>query len=357
MTKPQKPRALDLARIEGYEPFLLKLKERVRSAQLKAAVAVNTELIGLYWELGQSIVEQQEKSGWGEAVLDRLSKDLMSAFPDMKGFSQRNLYRMRTFYLAYRQGSEFLPQAVAKIPWGHNIVILDKIKDPEERAWYVTQTTQYGWSRAILTHQIESGLYHRQGKAISNFERSLPSPQSDLARETLKDPYNFDFLMLDAEAHERDLENGLIAHIRSFLLELGVGFAFIGSQYHLEVGDQDFFIDLLFYHVRLRCYVVIDLKATEFKPEYAGKMNFYLSAVDDLLRHPDDKPSIGMILCKDKNKFIAEYALRDTHKPIGVAEYITAQSLPEQLKGSLPTVEQIEEELRKDVADPETEIE
>ena len=357
MTKPQKPGVLGLTKLEGYEPFLLKLKERVRSAQLKAAVAVNTELIGLYWELGKSIVEQQEKSGWGEAVLERLSKDLTSAFPGLKGFSRRNLYRIRGLYLAYKGESEFVPQAVAQIPWGHNIVILEKLKDPVERNWYTVQTMQYGWSRAILTHQIESGLYHRQGKAISNFDRALPPPQSDLARETLKDPYNFDFLMLDSEAHERDLENGLIAHIRSFLLELGVGFAFIGSQYHLEVGDQDFYLDFLFYHVRLRCYVVIDLKATEFKPECAGKMNFYLSVVDDLLRHPDDKPSIGMILCKDKNKFIAEYALRDTHKPIGVAEYITAESLPEQLKGSLPTVEEIEEELSTDVPESVAEVE
>ncbi|MBP9090202.1 DUF1016 family protein [bacterium] len=352
MTKPQKPRSLDLTKLEGYEPFLQKLKDRVRSVQLKAAVAVNTELIGLYWELGRSIVEQQEKSGWGEAVLEQLSNDLMTAFPGMKGFSRRNLYRIRGLYLAYKGESEFVPQAVAQIPWGHNIVILEKLKEPVERNWYTIQTLHYGWSRAILTHQIESGLYKRQGKAISNFERALASPQSDLARETLKDPYNFDFLTLDAEALERDLETGLIVHIRSFLLELGVGFAFIGSQYHLEVGDQDFFIDLLFYHVRLRSYVVIDLKATEFKPEYAGKMNFYLSAVDDLLRHPDDKPSIGMILCKDKNKFIAEYALRDTRKPIGIAEYITAHSLPEQLRGNLPTVEQIEEELGSEAGGP-----
>jgi predicted nuclease of restriction endonuclease-like (RecB) superfamily len=352
MTKPQKPKTLDLTKLEGYESFLQGLKERVRRAQLKAAVAVNTELIELYWELGKSIVEQQEKSGWGDAVLERLSKDLTNAFPDMKGFSQRNLYRVRTFYLAYREGSEILPQAVAKIPWGHNIAILDKVKDPTERAWYVAQTTQYGWSRAILIHQIEGRLYNRQGKAVTNFDRILPPAQSDLATEILKDPYNFDFLTLDSEAHERDVERGLVEHIRSFLLELGVGFSFVGSQYHLDVGDQDFYMDLLFYHLRLRCFVVIDLKAKEFKPEYAGKMNFYLSAVDDLLRHPDDKPSIGMILCKTKNKFIAEYALRDTHKPIGIAEYITTESLPEQLKSNLPTIEQIEQELNTDL--PET---
>jgi predicted nuclease of restriction endonuclease-like (RecB) superfamily len=349
MTKSQKPQALDLTNLEGYESFLRALKERVRGAQLKAAIAVNTELIGLYWELGKSIVEQQNKSGWGDAVLERLSKDLTNAFPDMRGFSRRNLYRIRGLFLAYREESQFVPQAVAQIPWGHNIVILEKVKDAVERKWYAAQSMQHGWSRAILTHQIEGKLYHRQGKAISNFNRILPPPQSDLASEILKDPYNFDFLTLDAEAHERDLEKGLLEHFRSFLVELGVGFAFVGNQYHLEVGDQDFYIDLLFYHLRLRCFVIIDLKAKEFKPEYAGKMNFYLSAVDDLLRHPDDKPSIGMVLCKTKNKFVAEYALRDIHKPIGIAQYITTESLPEQLKSNLPTIEQIEQELNAEL--------
>lgn len=339
---------LNITELEGYESFFQGLKQRVRSAQLKAAIAVNTELIGLYWELGKSIVEQQKKSGWGDAVLERLSQDLINAFPDMKGFSRRNLYRIRALYLAYYEESQFVPQAVAQIPWGHNIAILEKVKDPAERKWYAVQSMQYGWSRAILIHQIEGRLFSRQGKAISNFDRVLLPPQSDLASEILKDPYNFDFLTLDAEAHERDVERGLLEHIRSFLLELGVGFAFVGSQYHLDVGDQDFYIDLLFYHLRLRCFVVIDLKAKEFKPEYAGKMNFYLSAVDDLLRHPDDKLSIGMILCKTKNKFIAEYALRDTQKPIGIAQYITTEALPEQLKSSLPTIEQIEQELNTD---------
>ncbi|MBY0551068.1 MAG: PDDEXK nuclease domain-containing protein [Candidatus Obscuribacterales bacterium] len=234
---------------------------------------------------------------------------------------------------------------------GHNTVLLEKVKEPVERRWYALQTMENGWSRAILTHQIESRLYHRCGKSINNFDRTMPAQQSDLARETLKDPYNFDFLTLGSDAHERDLERGLFEHLRSFLLELGVGFAFVGSQFHLDVGDQDFYLDLLFYHFRLRCFVVIDLKATAFKPEYAGKMNFYLSAVDDLLRHPDDKPSIGLILCKDKNRVIAEYALRDTHKSIGIAEYITTESLPDALKISLPTIEQIEQELSEDMDD------
>lgn len=262
----------------------------------------------------------------------------------MKGFSARNLKYVRAFAQAYPD-EEFVQQLVAQIPWGHNVRILDAVKDSEERKWYVEQTIQYGWSRNILVHQIESALYHRQGKAVTNFERTLPKPQSELAQQLLKDPYNFDFLSLGEEAQERDLEKALIEQIRKFLLELGVGFAFMGSQYHLEVGDQDFYIDLLFYHVRLRCYVVIDLKIEEFKPEFSGKMSFYVSAVDDLLRHPDDKPTIGMILCKTKNQTIVEYALRDMNKPIGVSTYQLRDALPEQLQGSLPTIEQLEAQL------------
>jgi predicted nuclease of restriction endonuclease-like (RecB) superfamily len=331
--------------LKDYQRFVRELKDRISRAQIKAAVAVNSELMGLYWDLGKSIVERQAQSDWGDFVLEKLSRDLMDAFPEMKGFSRRNLYNIRAFYMAYKDESEFVPQVVAQIPWGHNVILLEKIKDSTERAWYAACTTQHGWSRAILTLQIESGLYFRQGSAITNFEHALPSPQSDLAREALKDPYKFDFLTLGREAHERDLEGGLLIHIRSFLLELGVGFAFIGSQYHLDIGGQDFYIDLLFYHFRLHCFVVIDLKATDFKPEYAGKMNFYLSAVDDRLRQPEDQPSIGIILCKTKNKFVAEYALRDTHKPIGVSEYLTTESLPELLQGTLPTIEELEDEL------------
>jgi len=253
----------------------------------------------------------------------------------------RNLRYMRAFATAYPDG-DFVQQVVAQIPWGHNVRLLDHVKDRDERAWYLQQTIARGWSRDILVHQIESRLYERQGQATTNFPTTLPPPQSDLAQQTLKDPYTFDFLTLGDAAHEHDLERGLTDHIRAFLLELGVGFAYVGSQYHLEVGGQDYYIDLLFYHLKLRCYFVLDLKATEFRPEDAGKMNFYLSAADDLLRHPDDQPSIGLILCKSRNKVVAEYALRDMSKPIGVSAYQLTEALPERLQGSLPTIEELE---------------
>ena len=251
------------------------------------------------------------------------------------------------------QASAILTQPVSEIPWGHNILLLQKLKNPAHRLWYARQTIANGWSRSMLLHWIESDLYARQGKAVTNFQAALPSPQSDLAAELIKDPYTFDFLTMRRDAAERDLERGLLDHIRIFLLELGAGFAFVGQQVHLEVGGEDFYIDLLFYHLRLRCYVVIDLKARPFKPEYAGKMNFYLSAVDDLLRHTDDKPSIGLILCKTRNKIVAEYALRDVAKPVGVARYATrlVESLPARFKGALPAPRDIEAELRKDGKD------
>jgi predicted nuclease of restriction endonuclease-like (RecB) superfamily len=264
----------------------------------------------------------------------------------MKGFSPRNLKYMRAFAESYAD-DEFVQQLVAQIPWGHNVRILDYVKDTKEREWYMRQTIENGWSRSVLVFQIERKLYQRQGKAVTNFERTLPSPQSDLAQQLLKDPYNFDFLTLGEEAHERDLEKALLEHIRQFLLELGVGFAFVGSQYHLEIGGDDFFLDLLFYHLHLRCFIVIDLKMRGFKPADAGQVNFYCSAVDDLLKHEHDAPTIGLILCKTKNKVVAEYALRDIHKPIGVSEMQLSDALPENLKGSLPTIEELEAELSK----------
>jgi predicted nuclease of restriction endonuclease-like (RecB) superfamily len=329
---------------EGYEEFLKDLKERIRGAQVRAALAVNRELVSLYWNVGRDILERQRQLGWGAKVIDRMAADLRRAFPGLKGFSSRNLKYMRAIAEAYPD-EQFVQQVVAQIPWGHNLRILDAITDSAEREWYMRQTVEHGWSRNVLVHQIESSLYKRQGQALTNFTRSLPSPQSELAQQILKDPYNFDFLTIGEDAHERDLERGLLEHIRRFLLELGVGFAFVGSQYHLEVGGDDFYLDLLFYHLRLRCFVVIDLKISEFQPEFAGKMNFYLSAVDDTLRHPDDQPSIGIILCKTKNRVIVEYALRGTQKPIGVSTYQLTESLPKQLKGSLPTVEELEAEL------------
>jgi predicted nuclease of restriction endonuclease-like (RecB) superfamily len=234
-----------------------------------------------------------------------------------------------------------LQEVLATLTWYHLITLLDKVKDPTERDWYARASIQHGWSRNVLVHQLDTGLYRRQGQAVTNFERTLPAPQSDLARQILKNPYNFDFLSLGEESHERDLEQGLLTHLRDFLLKLGVGFAFVGSQYHLEVGGEDFYIDLLFYHLRLRCYVVIDLKVVDFKPEYAGKMNFYLAAMDDLLRHADDQQSIGIILCKTQDRTIAEYALRDMQASLGVASYLTT-ALPEALKGSLPEIEELE---------------
>jgi predicted nuclease of restriction endonuclease-like (RecB) superfamily len=346
---------------QGYMELLEDLKSRVRAAQLKAAVAANREMIRLYWDIGRLIVERQEREGWGKGIVDRLAKDIQKAFPGIKGFSPLNVTRMRMFYLAYTKELAILSQAVTEldgqtlpgpmteIPWGHNLLLLFKLQDPLQRLWYAKKTVEHGWSRAILEMQIEANLYGRQGKAVTNFAATLPPPQSDLAQQTLKDPYIFDFLTLADDARERDLEGGLVGHIQQFLLELGAGFAFVGRRVHMEVGEDDFYIDLLFYHLKLRCFVAIDLKMEKFAPEDAGQMNFYLSAVDDLLRHPDDKPSIGLILCKTQNRVVAEYALRDMVKPIGVAEWQTrlVQSLPEDLRGSLPTIAELEAEMRK----------
>lgn len=328
----------------GYAELLEDLKARIRSAQTRAGLAVNRELVLLYWETGRQILFRQDKEGWGAKVIERLARDLSAEFPDIRGFSSRNLKYMRAFAETY-QDKQFVQQVVAQIPWGHNVRILDHVKESTQREWYIRRTIQHGWSRNVLVHQIESSLYGRQGKVITNFDRTLPAPQSELALQVLKDPYVFDFLSIGEEAKERDLEKALLEQIRVFLFELGVGFAFVGSQYHLEVGGEDFYIDLLFYHLRLRCFVVIELKVGEFQPEYAGKMNFYLSAVDDILRHKDDHPSIGIILCKAKNKVIAEYALRDTRKPIGVSGYKLTETLPKNLKGELPSIKELETSL------------
>lgn len=329
---------------DDYARLLSAVKERVLGAQTRAALAVNRELVLLYWSIGRDIQERQGREGWGSKVLDRLAADLHAAFPEVRGFSRRNLGYMRAFAVAYPE-DEFVQQVVAQLPWGHNVRILDRANDAAERGWYARQAIEQGWSRNVLVHQIESNLYGRQGQALTNFQRTLPAPQSELAPQLLKDPYNFDFLTLGEDAHERDLERGLLDHLRAFLLELGVGFAFVGSQYHLEVGDQDFYIDLLFYHLRLRCFVVIDLKMGPFQPEYVGKMNFYLSAADDLLHYAGDAPTVGLLLCKTKDRVVAEYALRDMAKPIGVADYQITAALSADLQGSLPTVEQLEAEL------------
>ncbi|WP_187436051.1 PDDEXK nuclease domain-containing protein [Bradyrhizobium hipponense] len=328
---------------QSYSAFVGDLKRKIAEARHRAGLSVNRELILLYWTVGRDILFRQEQEGWGAKVIDRLAGDLGRAFPEMTGLSARNLKYMRAFAEAWPDG-EFVQQVVALLPWGHNVRLLDAVKSPEERAWYARQAIEHGWSRNVLLHQIDSNLFTRQGSALTNFSRTLPADQSELAQQILKDPYTFDFLSLGPEMLERDLERGLIEHLRSLILELGKGFAFVGSQYHFEVGGQDYYLDLLFYHLRLRCFVVIELKIEDFKPEFAGKMNFYLSAVDDQLRHKDDQPTIGIILCKGRNEVIVEYALRDTSKPMGVAHYQLSPALPPQLQQDLPTVEEFARE-------------
>ncbi len=319
-----------------YVPFLEDLKARIRSAQIKAAAAVNSELVALYWQIGQQILSAQQTQGWGAGIIPSLSKDLTAAFPGMKGFSERNLKYMRAMAETWSE-EQIVQEPLAQLTWYHNLALLEKLDDSATRLWYAQRTVENGWSRNVLVAQIESRLHAREGRAVTNFQRTIPAPLSDLAQQIIKDPYCFEFLDLKEKAEERELEEALITHIRRFLLELGAGFAFVGSQYHLEVGGEDFYIDLLFYHLKLRCYVVIELKTGKFKPEYTGKLNFYLAVVDDLLRHKDDAPTIGLILCKDKKGVVAEYSLRGMNSPMGVAEF--------EIPGSLPSIESIEREL------------
>lgn len=328
----------------SYGEFLSGLKERIRTAQVRAALAVNSELVMLYWSIGKEILARQVEEGWGAKVIERLAHDLRSSFPQMKGFSRTNLLYMRAFAEAWPE-ERIVQQVAGQIPWFHNCTILDKLKTEAERLWYARAVIQHGWSRNVLVLQIESDLYRRQGKAQTNFGRTLPAPQSDVAQQILKDPYNFDFLTLTQDANEREVETGLIEHIQKFLLELGAGFAFVGRQYPLEVAGDEYRIDLLFYHLKLRCFVVIDLKAGAFKPEYTGKMNFYLAAIDQMLRHTSDNPSIGLILCKTKKELVVEYALRGTTTPMGISEFTHLTKLPDELKGTLPTIEEIEANL------------
>ncbi len=344
----------------GYALALEQLKTRIRSAQLKAAVSINRELIQLYWDIGEHIVKRQEAESWGRSIVNKLAGNLQREFPGVAGFSSQNLWKMRAFFLAYTEDililsqpvreldGRSLPEPMRNLPWGHNTELIFKVKDPLQRLWYAQQTAEHGWSRAVLLHQIDTGAHECQGKAITNFARTLPEPRSELAREVLKDPYHFEFLALGPAAKEEDIRRGLLEHLRNFLIELGTGFAYVGTRYHLEVGGQDYYLDLLFYHLRLRSFIVVDLKLDEFEPEHAGKMNFYLSAVDDLLLHPEDRPSIGLILCRRKNRVIVEYSLRDTTKPMGVASYqLRRDALPEALRNNLPSVEQIENELER----------
>lgn len=326
-----------------YVQLLDTLKERIRTSRLRAALAVNEELILLYWEIGRDILDRQDSAGWGAKIVDRLSADLKHDFPEMTGFSPRNLKYMRALAEAF-PNREIVQQVIAQLPWGHAITLVEAVKDRTQRIWYGKQAREHGWSRKVLAFQIGSDLFARQGKALTNFERTLPTPQSDLAQALIKDPYSFDFLGLGPDVLERELERSLLDHLRSLILELGKGFAFVGSQYHLEVAGQDYYLDLLFYHLQLRCFVVVELKIEEFKPEFAGKMNFYLSAVDDLLRHTDDAPTIGIILCQGKNAVVVEYALRDSVKPMAVAGYTLSTALPAPLQAALPTAEDLARE-------------
>ena len=334
---------------EGYAEWLADLKSRIHTAQQRATLAVNRELVLLYWQIGQDILARQSAQGWGAKVIERLALDLRAAFPHMKGFSPRNLKYMRAFAQAWPD-AQFVQEVLAQLPWYHQLALLDKLPGPETRRWYAAKALKHNWSRNILVMQIEARLLERSGKAVTNFEASLPAPQSDLARESLKDPYRFDFLSLTDEAQEREVENALVKHVTEFLLELGAGFAFVGRQVLLDVGGDEFFIDLLFYHLKLRCYVVIELKGGKFKPEHLGQLGFYLTAVDRQMKHAQDNPTIGLLLCRSKNKVVAEYALGDKNQPMGIAEYKLLESLPAELQTSLPSIEQIERELAGDGA-------
>jgi len=388
MSKSRLPVPIDFPKL------LTEIKSRIQQAQARAVLSVNAELVRLYWDIGRLIAARQKKEGWGAAVIPRLARELQNELPEEKGFSERNLKYMIRFYREYAtfpivqqpaaqltaQGSlpkvqrpaallpspPILPEAAAKleapskvrqpaaqftlsllcsVPWFHHILLMEKVKELDTRIWYMNETLANGWSRNVLLAMIQSEAHRRKGNLIANFDRLLPAAQSDLVRQTLKDPYIFDFLTLQEPFHERELEVNLLHQVERFLLELGRGFAFVGRQFRMEVGERDFYIDLLFYHLKLRCYIVIDLKKGEFKPEYAGKMNFYLGVVDDKLRHSADRPSIGLILCQDRNRIVAEYALRGMTKPIGISEYELTRALPKSLQSALPTVEQIEAEL------------
>jgi len=329
-----------------YGEVLAEIKGRIRKERLRVVLSANSAMVLLYWDIGRRILERQDRAGWGARVIDRLSNDLRGAFPDMKGFSPRNLKYMRAFAAAWPDPA-IVQQLAARLPWFHNCLLLDRVRDPADRGWYVHQAIEHGWSRSILALQVEGRAVRRAGKVVSNFSTTLPPGNSDMAEQVFKDPYLFDFLGTADPRREREVEQALVDHIQRFLLELGTGFAFVGRQVLLEVGDRDFRVDLLFYHLKLRCFVVIELKAGRFDPAFVGQLNFYLSAVDDLLRHPDDAPTIGLLLCRSKDAIVVEYALRDVAKPMGVAEWETkiVATLPEELKGSLPSVEEIEAEL------------
>lgn len=334
----------DITQHTDYRQAIAAIKQRIQATQTRAVLAVNAELLGLYWDIGRQLDAWQRERAWGSAVVEQMAQDLQSTYPGMKGFSRSSLFAMRQFYAFFSPQFEVVPQPVGHMPWGHVRTLLAKVKSVDLVLLYAQACMQLGWSRTVLEWQIAQRFHERAGQAEGNFAQTLPAPQSDLVQQSLKDPYVFDFLTLAPQAVERDIENQLVAQITRFLLELGKGFAFLGRQYPLAVNGRDYFLDLLFYHARLKCYVVIELKAGAFKPEYVGKLNFYLSAVDDQLRASDDQPTIGLILCKDKDKLDVEYALRDIHKPMGVSSFIT-KDIPLSVQSQLPTVQQIESEL------------
>lgn len=348
-----------------YKKWYQSIKDKIKSSQIKAITKINTELMALYWEMGREIVEKQTKSNWGDALIEQLSKDLSIEFASEKGFSRSNLFYIRKWFLFYNVGlgkvpqlvtplqgtvleNEFVPQLVGQIPWGHNREIITKCTSIQEALFYVTETIRHNWSRSVLLHQIESRLYRRKGKAITNFRDTLPSPQGDLANDLIKDPYQFDFLPLPEKYKEKDLENALVDHITRFLLELGTGFSYLGKQYRIKVDKEDFFIDLLFYHIKLRSFIVVELKTGKFIPEYAGKLNFYLNVADEVLKHSSDNPSIGLLICKGKSSIVAEYSLKGLKKPIGITEYELTHRLPDKFSKSLPSIEELERVLKLD---------
>ena len=338
--------SLIISEIEKYNSFLVDIKTQIKLSQQKAFNAVNQEMISLYFNIGKMIDTWQKELGWGAKVIDKLSLDILNEFPTMSGFSTRNLKLMVQFYKEY-SNDEFVQPIVAQIPWTHNIILIQKIKDKNIRFWYMEQTLQNGWSKDILSLMIKSEVHNRTGNLVSNFSQILPPLESDLVQQSFKDPYRFDFLTITEPFRERELENNLIKHMEKFLIELGSGFAFVGRQYKLEIGDDEFYIDLLFYHLKLRCFIVVELKKGKFKPEYSGQVNFYCSAIDGILAQKDDKPTIGLILYKKKNEIVAEYSLKNMTQPIGISEYQLTEVLPKEFESSLPTIEEIEQELKQ----------
>jgi len=351
MIKKKTTEMVDIA--AEYAQALLDIKKQIQEAQTRAILTVNKELLKLYWSIGKIIADRQRNSVWGSKIIEKLANDLQNSFPGTGGFSKPNISRMRAFYLAYEIVSQAAIQLeelpIFNIPWFHNMILLHKLKNNEERLWYAKKSIEHGWSRSVLEMQIESDLYGRQGKAITNFKAILPASHSDMAQQSFKDPYIFDFLVLQDKHLEHDIEIGLIDNVQQLLLEMGKGFSFVGRQYHIEIGGDDFYIDLLFYHYKLRCFVVVELKATAFDHRDLGQLQFYLSTVDNMIRQPDDKPTIGLLLCKSKNNLVVEYALQATNKPIGVAEFTTeiTKHLPKELRSSLPSIEEIEAEFEK----------